>query len=224
MLRRMIVVTALTAGMSVAAAITLAAPALAKGPSQASITGPGLARPVVVSGNGETQGRLGNLAMETGLFTAMFGTNVVVAYETPQQLRTPPRPAALGPRYTIVYTVPGVTPPPPGHQFGQIRQYLYPLAPGGAATYTPPDQNGFGGAPLQVTGWLRATSRLDRTLHQLGIRPRAQAAPQPGSGTPAWLIVLAAVLAAAALAGAALWARRRGPRRRLARDGAVQQE
>jgi hypothetical protein len=74
-----------------------AAPALAKGPSRASITGPGLARPVVVSGNGETQGRLGSLAMETGLFTAMFGTSVVVAYETPQQLRTPPRATALGP-------------------------------------------------------------------------------------------------------------------------------
>ena len=223
MLRRMIVVTALTAGMSIAAAITLAAPALAKGPSQASITGPGLSRPVVVSGPGETQGRLGNLAMETGLFTAMFGTNVVVAYETPQQLRTPPRAAALGPRYTIVYTVPGVT-PPPGHQFGQIRQYLYPLATGGAVTYTPPGQHGFGGAALPVTGWLRATSRLDRTLHQLGIRPRAQAAPQPGSGTATWLIALAAVLAAAALAGAALWVRRRGTRRHLARDGAVQQE
>src|SRR5215470_13471944 len=39
MLRRLIVVTALVAGMSIAA-ITLASPALAKGPSQARITGP----------------------------------------------------------------------------------------------------------------------------------------------------------------------------------------
>src|SRR5262249_50963447 len=39
MLRRLIVVTALAAGMSIAA-ITLASPALAKGPSQARFTGP----------------------------------------------------------------------------------------------------------------------------------------------------------------------------------------
>jgi hypothetical protein len=39
--RRLIVVTALAAGMSVAAVLSLAMPALAKGPSQASITGPG---------------------------------------------------------------------------------------------------------------------------------------------------------------------------------------
>jgi hypothetical protein len=223
MLRRLIVVTALTAGMSIAAAITLAAPALAKGPSQASITGPGLAHPVVVSGPGETQGRLGNLALETGLFTAMFGTQVVVAYQTPQPLRTPPPAASLGPRYTIVYTVPGVA-PQHGEQYGTIRQYIYPLAPGGPATYTPPRQQGFGGSVLSVTGWLRATSRLTRTFTQLGIRPRAQAAPQAGSGTPAWLIALAATLAAAALAGGALWLRHRRPRRHLARDDAVQQE
>jgi hypothetical protein len=213
MLRRLIVVTALAAGVSIAAAITLATPALAKGPSQASITGPGLAHPIVVSGNGEPgqQGRLGNLAMETGLFTAMFGPGVTVGSQAPVQPRTPPRPASLGPRYTIIYTVPGVT-PRPGQQFGQIRQYLYPWAAGGPATYTPPGQQGFGGALLSVTGWLRATSPLTGTLAQLGIRPRAatQAAQQPGSRTPAWLVAAAAVIAAAALTGAALWLRRRG--------------
>ena len=214
MLRRLFVVAALAAGMSIAAVITLATPALAKGPSQARITGPGLGRAVVVSGNGEPgqQGRLGNLALETGLFTAMFGTAVTVAYETPLQLRTPPAAASLGPRYTIFYTVPGVT-PRPGQQFGQVRQYLYPRAAGGPVTYTPPGQQGFGGALLQVTGWLRATSRLTRTLAQLGIRPRVatQAAQQPGSRTPAWLIALATALAAAALAGTALWLRHRKP-------------
>ena len=214
MLRRLFVVAALAAGMSIAAVITLATPALAKGPSQARITGPGLVRAVVVSGNGEPgqQGRLGNLALETGLFTAMFGTAVTVAYETPLQLRTPPAAASLGPRYTIFYTVPGVT-PRPGQQFGQVRQYLYPRAAGGPVTYTPPGQQGFGAALLQVTGWLRATSRLTRTLAQLCIRPRVatQAAQQPGSRTPAWLIASAAAIAATALAGTALWLRHRKP-------------
>ena len=41
MLRRLIVLTALTAGMTTAAVVALATPALAKGPSQAVITGPG---------------------------------------------------------------------------------------------------------------------------------------------------------------------------------------
>ena len=48
MLRRLIVLTALAAGMSIATAMTLATPALAKGPSQARITGPGLASAIVV--------------------------------------------------------------------------------------------------------------------------------------------------------------------------------
>jgi len=127
MLRRLIVVTALAAAMSIAAAITLAAPALAKGPSQARISGPGLAHAIVVSGNGEPgqPGRLGTLAVQTGLFIVLFGANAGVLPQTPKQLRTPPPEASLGPRYTITYTVPGVT-PRPGEQFGRIRQAPFP--------------------------------------------------------------------------------------------------
>jgi hypothetical protein len=138
MLRRLIVFAALAAGMSIAAAITLATPALAKGPSQARITGPGLARPIVVSGNGEPgqPGILGTLALQTKLFSVMFGPNV----PEPPQLRTPPA-ASLGPRYTIVYTVYGEF-TRPGQQFGQIRQDLYPRADGGPVIYTPQGQPG----------------------------------------------------------------------------------
>ena len=94
--------------MSIAAAMTLATPALAKGPSQARITGPGLARAIVVSGNGEPgeQGRLASLAEQTGLFTVMFGAGV--SGPAPARLHTAPPGASLGPRYTVVYTVPGV--------------------------------------------------------------------------------------------------------------------
>jgi len=53
MLRKLIAVTTLAIAMSIAAAVTLATPALAKGPSQATITGPGLAHTIVVSGHGE---------------------------------------------------------------------------------------------------------------------------------------------------------------------------
>ena len=131
MLRRLIVVTALAAGMSVAAALSLARPALAKGPSQASITGPGLVRAIVVSGEGEPgqQGTLAALAGQTGLYNALFGADITGIPQTPTSLRTPPPKADLGPRYTVSYTVPGV--PQPSEQFGRVVQDLYPDAAGG---------------------------------------------------------------------------------------------
>src|SRR5262245_62991915 len=103
MLRRLIAVTTLAAGMGVAA-VMLATPALAKGPSQARITGPGLAHAIIVSGNGEPgqPGRLSTLTVQTRLFFVMFGWNATA----PPQLRTPPPKASLGPRYTIIYTLP----------------------------------------------------------------------------------------------------------------------
>jgi len=178
MLRRLIAVTALAAGMSIAAALTLAGPALAKGPSQARITGPGLVRAVVVSGNGEPgePGRLASLAGQTGLFTVMFGAGADVS-GAPARLRTPPPEASLGPRYALVYTVPGV-PPRPGQEFGRVRQDLYPRAPGGPVIYTPPGQPGFSG-PLAVAGWLRGAPQLTRTLAQLGVPPPGTRAAQP---------------------------------------------
>jgi hypothetical protein len=237
MLRRLIAVAALAAGMSIAAAMTLATPAFAKGPSQASITGPGLVRAVVISGNGEPgeQGRLASLAEQTGLFTVMFGAGASISGPAPARLHTPPPKASLGPRYTLVYTVPGVT-PRPGQQFGRVRQDLYPRAAGGPVIYTPPGQQGFGG-PLTVTGWLRGRPQLTRTLAQLGVpsaagtraapqashpaaaRPAAAhataahpaAAHQAGARTPGWIIAPAAAIMAAALVGAAFWLRRRRP-------------
>ena len=225
MLRRLIAVTAATAGLSAAAAIVLAMPALAKGPSQASITGPGLARPIVLSGNGEPgeQGPLAVLAGQTGLFDALFGAGAIAPTPPMGQLRTPPSAAVLGPRYTVIYTVPGVT-PQPGEQFGRIRQDLYPGAAGGPVIYTPSGQNGFS-QPLQVTGWLRAGPQLARILARLGVRlpPATRAAPRTrppaarpaaahhtGSRTLAWLIAAVLGIAAAALAGTA-WRHRRKP-------------
>jgi hypothetical protein len=222
MLRRLIVVTALAAGMSIAA-VALATPALAKGPSQARITGPGLVHAIVVSGGGEPgePGKLASLAEQTSLFTVMFGANGGVP--APARLRTPPPKASLGPQYTVIYTVPGVT-PQPGQQFGRIRQNVYPHAAGGPVIYTPPGQRGFG-QPLQAAGWLRGSPQLTRTLAQLGVPPGIQAvqqsrlpaaahpaaAHQSGSPTHGWLIVPAAAVAAAALAGTTLWLRHRRP-------------
>ena len=223
MLRRLITVTTLATGMSIAA-VMLAMPAFAKGPSQARITGAGLVHPIVVSGGGEPgqAGRLASLADQTGLYTVLFGGGG--SAPAPTRLRNPPPKASLGPQYTVIYTVPGVT-PRPGERFGRIRQDLYPRAVGGPIIYTPPGQRGFDQISL-VTGWLRGSHQLTSTLAELGVRPdpgnqagqptRNPAAGQPppahraGSPTLAWLIGSAAVLVAA-LASTALWHRHRRP-------------
>src|SRR5215469_15257758 len=118
--RRFTALTSLAAGAAIAVTLALATPALAKGTTQARITGPGLARPITVSaaagsealpGQGDA---LSNLADQTGLFTALFGpmTGDAQMPDTPSRLRTPPAAAALGPKYALTYMVPGITPAP----------------------------------------------------------------------------------------------------------------
>jgi hypothetical protein len=226
--RRFIVLTSLAAGAAIAVTAAVATPALAKGATQATITGPGLARPVTVFAPGEAlpgQGdALSGLAGQTGLFTALFGPAGRTPDE-PSPLRTPPAAASLGPKYTLTYTVPGVF--GPSQTDGHIRQYLYPFAAGGPAIYTPPGQHGFG-QPLQAARWLRGTPQLTATLIRLGIpagashppapssaatvpaAPSPAAAPKPaGTTAPAWLTATIVPAAAIAIAGTALALRRR---------------
>jgi len=228
--RRFIALTSLAAGAAIAVTVALATPALAKGTTQASITGPGLARPVTTSVAAGSEAlpeqgdALASLADQTGLFTVLFGPGIgdVRTPDMPSRLRMPPAAATLGPQYTVTYTVPGIT-PAPGQARDQIRQYLYPRAAGGPVIYTLPGQQGFG-QPLQATGWLRGTPQLTATLTRLGIpagaslpsaasSPAAQApaaAPKPNDTTaPAWLIATIASTVAIVIAGTALWLRRR---------------
>jgi hypothetical protein len=222
--RRFIALTSLAAGAAIAITVALATPALAKGTTQASITGPGLARPVTVSVAATSEAlpeqgdALSSLADQTGLFTVLFGPNIgdVARPDMPSRLRTPPAAVTLGPKYTVTYTVPGTT-PAPGQARDQIRQYLYPRAAGGPVIYTLPGQQGFG-QPLQATEWLRGAPQLTATLTRLGIpagaslpaTPALAAAPKPNDTTaPAWLIATITSAAAIVIVGAALWLRRR---------------
>jgi len=82
-----------------AAALVLPATAAAKGPSEATITGPGLSSTLTIAGNGEgdTSTDLGLLVTEAGFFPEVYG-------QSPSPLlRT--KPTGLGPRYAVVYTV-----------------------------------------------------------------------------------------------------------------------
>jgi len=211
--RRLIIVTALVAGMCITAMMTLATPALAKGPSQARIMGPGLAHGLVITGAGEPGqlSALSNLASRTVLFTVLFGPGG--GGPAPTRLRTPLRATALGVPYAIVYTVPGVT-PQQGQRYGRIRQVVYPFAKGGPVIYTPAGQMGFG-QPLQVTGWMRGGPRLASLLAKLGVPPRQRSkhsqlsATRDAGGPAAGWLVGSVVVVAVALAGVA-WRLRHG--------------
>jgi hypothetical protein len=162
-------------------ALVVTATAAGKGPSSASISGPGLDKTLVISGNGEFSGTLlGTLTEETGFFPAVFGQQ-----PSPMLARRPA--GSLGPRLTIRYVVPG------GSQKYGLTQYAYPYAPGGAVTYLQPGQDVFG---MQAHGgWYRAVG-LKRTLVAHGLAPTVAASSSTslalvaGIGIPGALAVL----------------------------------
>ncbi len=182
---------------ALAAALLIPPAALAKGPSDASVSGPGLGKTLSVSGSGETQATaLGQLTLNAGFFPGAFG-------QEPNPM-LPGRPhGKLGPKYTIRYLVPGGG--EPGHvQRFHITQELYPYAAGGAVTYMKPGQQIF-----DVTtrgGWFRGGSALKQTLVHDGLPARA---PKASSSNRNLAVLLGAPVAVLLAGGAALVARRR---------------
>ena len=147
-----------------AAVVALVLPALAaaKGPVSASITGNGLERTLTIAGDGEAVGtQLGALTMRSGFFPQMFG-------QTPDPtLRT--RPAGrLGPRYTVVYVVPG-----PNDIQSRVVQRVYPFAKPVALSYMKPGQPFWEGETTHG-GWYRASLALKRILIRAGVPATAQ--------------------------------------------------
>src|SRR5512139_618980 len=93
------------AAPAIAAAVVFAtaAPASAKGADQATVTGPRLAAPIVVTGVGEpgSANSLGLLSEGSGLFAAMFGPDGGGPQLTDKQPTQ-----TLGAKYQIAYRVP----------------------------------------------------------------------------------------------------------------------
>ena len=149
-------------------AVALPASAFAKGASEASIQGPGLGKTVTISGNGETSGdKLGNLGQSAGFFPAVFA-------RSPDPM-TDKRPAGkLGPRYRIVWTVPG----PNGES--TIRQDAYPYAEPQPVTYMKPGQLFWDGQHTRG-GWYVGDSQLSASLFAVGV-PRSE----PSAGRFDW--------------------------------------
>jgi hypothetical protein len=163
----------LLATVGALAALAVTATAAAKGPTAASLTGPGLDRAVPIKGEGEsgTGTALGSLVELGGFFPQMF-------VQTPDStVRT--RPAGdLGPRYRVAYRVPG----PNG--IGTVVQDVYPYAKT-PVTYMRPGQR-FWGVNHAHGGWFVSGPGLKATLVAAGLPKSPPAMPAPARGSFPW--------------------------------------
>jgi hypothetical protein len=186
------------------AALVATAPAAAKGPSTASLTGPGLDHAIPVKGEGEAGPGtpLGSLVQLGGFFPQVF-------QQFPDST-TRTRPAgSLGPRYRIEYRVPG----PNGD--GRLVQDVYPYAKT-PVTYMSPGQR-FWGVNHAHGGWFVAGPGLKAVLVAAGLPESPPAAASGGSFPWAWTVAgILAVVVALAL----VLRRRRSARFRMVRSTA----
>ena len=175
-----------------AAAAVLAPAALAKGPSQATVTGPGLDNAIAFKNMDDSS----VLTEQAGFFPAAFG-------QSPSPMIN--RPAGkLGPRYTIRYLVPG----PYGERY-RITQDLYPYAANGPFTYMKPGQRIFD--MKTIGGWYYTGGVLKQSLIRAGL-PKAAPRVSSSSGSNIALIAGIGIPGALALAGAAVLVARRRAR------------
>ncbi|HEY7401802.1 MAG TPA: hypothetical protein VH989_13015 [Actinomycetota bacterium] len=139
-------------------------PALAKGPAQGVMTGPGIASPIRLRVPGTTTigVDLAKVVEQSGFFSG--------AWDDDDRRRLDARPAGeLGPRYTITYTM----------SPGKIVQYVYPYAEPRPITHMPAGQS-FWGSNETVGAWYVAPIALRRTLVALGLP--AEASPPLAAG------------------------------------------
>jgi hypothetical protein len=160
--------------LTLALVASLAFPSLApaKGPTAATMRGPGISGANHLSGDSEggTGTPLGALTMDGGFFPQAFGQVPDPTLAT--------RPAGnLGPRYRITYKVPG----PNGASV--LRQDFYPYARPAPLTYMKPGQT-FWGGQLTHGGWFVAARSLPR---KLGLPPQPPAtSSDKSSDTHLW--------------------------------------
>ena len=189
--------------LTAAVALVAASGASAKGPDQAIVTGPGLedqdGRIVFASGGGDPGGGTRFMAFveSGGFFQQTFGQSPDPTSKT--------RPKGdLGPRYDVVYRVPG-----PNGGTATLHQSVYPFASIGSVTYMPPGQSFFDGQKTHG-GWFAGSPTLKETLVSAGLPESAPSGTGGGSrfelSTDAWPLALVAL---AAVGGLALLVRRR---------------
>jgi hypothetical protein len=176
-------------------ALALPATALGKGPSGASIDGPGDGGGITFTG-GRNSG-LFNLTEQTGLFPAVF------AREPDPMLDGRPH-GDLGPKYTITWTVPG-----PNNETWKIQQDVYPYATPAPVTYMKPGQTVFQIPGGTRGGWFQADSRLKETLVSAGL-PATPIADSSDTTSLSTNLFSALAVALFLIAATAVVLRRRG--------------
>ncbi len=171
----------------------VAAPAaLAKEPTAAQISGPGLSDPISIGwkapgagsavsaipnyGNRAAEEKALLLAESSGFFPGVFG-------RTPDPMLAAQPAGDLGPRYRIVYGLPG-----PGGG-SRIVQDVYPYATPAPVTYMRPRQLFWGGQQTRG-GWFVADVVLTTSLVRVGLPPNA---PGGGGGGSGWTWPIAAL-------------------------------
>lgn len=152
------------AAMAVAVVVLvgLVHPAVAKGPSSATLSGPGIDPPIDLTQTADP-GLMHAVMQQTGLW---FGAGEAVPQE--------PAAADLGPRYTLSWVNSG--PPSLSEEERTIDQYIYAHANLGLVIHTP-EQNGLSGWGRSVTGWFVAPIGLQPTLTELGIEIQSEHEP-----------------------------------------------
>ena len=142
-------------------ALALPATAFAKGPSHASIAGPGMTT-IRISGAEGNATPFWRLVEAAGWFEAAWG---------PSRLPQTSPPGELGPRYTITWSVPSSS---------RLHQDVYPYAKPYPVTYMPRAQR-IWGTPVQG-GWFVGGAKLRKALAGVGVATQApQPEPQPQS-------------------------------------------
>jgi hypothetical protein len=188
-------------GIAVAATTAIAFPtaAFAKGPAEATISGPRLERAIhLTSGGGDpaSGSPLGELTESTGYFPATFG-------QVPDPMLRHRPAGALGPKYVIVWAVPG-----PDGETAKLHQDLYPYAQPTPVTYMRPGESFFGGQRTHG-GWFAAPAALKSTLVDAGLPDRPPPQDSGGRSTLAWAGLAGAAAAVSLLLATYLFFRGR---------------
>ncbi|HEV2902521.1 MAG TPA: hypothetical protein VGW30_04595 [Gaiellaceae bacterium] len=185
-MKRLILLLALTA-------LAMPSLALGKGPTAATMDGPGGGGGITFSGD-EGSGPLGNLTQQSGWFAAAFE-------QEPNPLLAARPKGDLGPKYTVTYAVPG-----PNNDTFTIRQDIYPYASPGPVTYMAPGQPIF---DMETRGgWFQAGPELKETLVSAGLPATAAASSSDGTSFPTTMVSLL-VFAFVLVCATALIVRRR---------------
>ena len=162
--------------------------AVAKGPSSATVSGPGIDQPIELLDaaklrNAEYGASLTRLMRQTGLWYASGGPNPAAV-----------PPGKLGPAYTLTWVNSG----PPGESVASrtITQRLYLDASGGPLIHTPEALEGWGPGTV---GWFAADVSLRDTLTELGV-PVQSSVPAASLG---YLVALG--IATVLIGGVGVW-------------------